>query len=129
MLCHDKLHGLTQNKTVISDFILRPRTPGPLTGRQWALPSAQYEMIFTPLEIMPRSPARFRVVTTGISNGVNLSGKHKYLGCFHFSDNFLNSRLTGSEVSSLKKLALSSEAEKEKHMNEPVILEIFSDYV
>jgi len=26
-------------------------------------------------------------------------------------------------------LALSSEAEKEKHMNEPVILEIFSDYV
>jgi len=29
----------------------------------------------------------------------------------------------------MKKLALSSEAEKEKHMNEPVILEIFSDYV
>lgn len=29
----------------------------------------------------------------------------------------------------MKKLALSSGAEKEKYMNEPVILEIFSDYV
>jgi len=32
-------------------------------------------------------------------------------------------------MSSIKKLALLSEGEKEKHMNEPVILEIFSDYV
>jgi len=32
-------------------------------------------------------------------------------------------------MSSTKKLALLSEGEKEKQMNEPVILEIFSDYV
>jgi hypothetical protein len=30
---------------------------------------------------------------------------------------------------SVKKLALLGEGEKEKHMNERVILEIFSDYV
>ena len=94
---------ITKNfKFEIADLLKNRSITFPsLTGRQGALLSAQYEMILTPLEmlpdcsavppvaglhsriiqrgLMPRSPARFRVATTGISNGVYLSGK-QFLG-------------------------------------------------
>jgi hypothetical protein len=64
----------------MSDFILKSRISTSLTGRQGALPGAQHEMIFTPLEIMPCSvSSRSTVLTAGISNGVNPSGKHHFI--------------------------------------------------
>jgi len=52
----DKSLGNWVNKSLVSTGLKDESSKkGPLTGRQWALASAQYEMIFTPLEMLPRS--------------------------------------------------------------------------